>query len=176
MSKKALLIECAGEISTDEKFAQKSVYVKDFKKETVEGAETAVVCSVADLEENLKKEVAFLSLSINNESELNEILKIVDRQTTIVVIAQNGLFFYGYGVAKGAEIQRAVFAKDIVPTLSYMVGFPIPRNAVGAVIYQALKDPDGPSGEIAKLKIALERMEAAMARENKEPWDKHDCA
>ena len=30
--------------------------------------------------------------------------------------------------------------------------------------------------EIGKLKEALTRMEGALARDNREPWDKHDCA
>ena len=30
--------------------------------------------------------------------------------------------------------------------------------------------------EMGKLKDAISRMEAALQRDNREPWDKHDCA
>ena len=42
--------------------------------------------------------------------------------------------------------------------------------------YYALKDPNMKLKEIAKLKEALGRMEAALQRDTREPWDKHDCA
>ena len=39
-----------------------------------------------------------------------------------------------------------------------------------------MKDPNLKISEINKLKEAISRMESVIARDNREPWDKHDCA
>jgi len=46
----------------------------------------------------------------------------------------------GSGVKKGVKLERTVRLEDIVPTLCYLTGFPMPRQAEGAVIYQALEN------------------------------------
>jgi len=48
----------------------------------------------------------------------------------------------GPGIKKGVELERNVWCLDLVPTLCYLTGWPMPRDAEGAVIYQALEDPD----------------------------------
>jgi len=48
----------------------------------------------------------------------------------------------GPGVKKGVELERNVWCLDLVPTICYLTGWPIPKNAEGAVIFQALEDPD----------------------------------
>lgn len=55
--------------------------------------------------------------------------------------SMRGLFaLSGPGVRRGVEIDRNVWCIDLVPTLCYLTGWPIPRDAHGAVIYQALDD------------------------------------
>jgi len=49
----------------------------------------------------------------------------------------------GPGIKKGVELERNVWCLDMVPTLCYLAGWPVPRDAEGAVIYQALENPDG---------------------------------
>ncbi len=44
------------------------------------------------------------------------------------------------------------------------------------VIYQVLKDPNLKFNELIKLQEALARMGSVIERNNREPWDKHDCA
>ena len=39
-----------------------------------------------------------------------------------------------------------------------------------------MKNPNLKLEEIKKLKEALVRMESVIQRDNREPWDKHDCA
>ena len=52
-----------------------------------------------------------------------------------------GLFaLSGPGVRKGARIERNVWCVDLVPTICHLAGWPVPRDAEGAVIYQALDD------------------------------------
>jgi len=48
----------------------------------------------------------------------------------------------GPGIKKGVELDRNIWILDMVPTLCYLAGWPIPRDSDGAVIWQALEDPD----------------------------------
>ena len=50
------------------------------------------------------------------------------------------------------------------------------ENPEQAEIYQVMKNPNLKLEEIKKLKEALVRMESVIQRDNREPWDKHDCA
>jgi predicted AlkP superfamily phosphohydrolase/phosphomutase len=73
------------------------------------------------------------------------------------------LVFNGPGIKKGVRLQRTVGLVDIVPTVSYLTGLPLPANAEGAVIYQALEDPNFKAHEIEELTEALAKMEAALS-------------
>ncbi len=111
------------------------------------------------------------------ETTLEACLEGIDRKTTLAVVAKNGVVFYGLGVnAKAGTVSRAVTAADILPTLAFTADIPLTEECCGAIVYQALKSPNLKLEEIAKLKEALVRMEGALARDNREPWDKHDCA
>jgi predicted AlkP superfamily phosphohydrolase/phosphomutase len=48
----------------------------------------------------------------------------------------------GAGVRRGVALQRQVRAVDVAPTLSYLLGVPMPKDVEGGVIYEALEDPD----------------------------------
>jgi len=55
--------------------------------------------------------------------------------------SMNALFAaIGAGIKKGEIIDRKVKVVDIVPTISYLSGTPIPKNAEGGIIYQALEE------------------------------------
>ena len=82
----------------------------------------------------------------------------------------------GPGINKGYRMQRTCNLIDIVPTICYLLDLPLPAQAEGAIIYQALKNPNLKSDEIAKLKAGLARMETALQRGERQPWDKHECA
>ena len=82
----------------------------------------------------------------------------------------------GPGIKKGARLERTVSLNDIVPTICYLMDLPLPEQAEGAILYQALKDPNVKLKEISKLKDAVGRMETAIARGAREPWDKMECA
>ena len=82
----------------------------------------------------------------------------------------------GPGIKKNHRLQRTVWLTDLVPTICYLMDLPLPDQAEGAVIYQAFKDPNFKLKEIQKMKDGLARMETALNRESREPWDKHDCA
>ncbi|MDA8219264.1 MAG: alkaline phosphatase family protein [Dehalococcoidales bacterium] len=55
----------------------------------------------------------------------------------------HGLFIMaGPGVKKGEILERSVWLTDIVPTVCHLAKLPIPKQCEGAVLYQALVDPD----------------------------------
>ena len=86
------------------------------------------------------------------------------------------LCFNGPGIKKGTMIERTTHLVDIVPTICYLMDLPLPAQAEGAIIYQALRDPDSKAKEIEKLRSGLARMEIARQRNERQPWDKHECA
>ena len=48
------------------------------------------------------------------------------------------LLFAGPGIREGCRIERSVSLKDIAPTIAHLMGFPVPRDAEGGVMYQML--------------------------------------
>jgi predicted AlkP superfamily phosphohydrolase/phosphomutase len=86
------------------------------------------------------------------------------------------LTFTGPGIKKGYRLERNCNLIDVVPTICYLLDLPLPAQAEGAVLYQVLKDPDFKAKEINKLKDGLARMETALQRGERQPWDKHECA
>jgi hypothetical protein len=111
------------------------------------------------------------------EAAMAKVMDAVDRKTVLALVGRNGLALYGQGIdPKVGEIARQVNAADVLPTLAAIGEFKLSSEAVGAVVYPALKSPNTKLEEIEKLKEALKRMEGALARDNREPWDKHDCA
>jgi hypothetical protein len=55
---------------------------------------------------------------------------------------KNILLFRGPNIKKGYTYTRPRWLADIVPTLCYATGKPMPEDVEGAVIYQILEDPD----------------------------------
>lgn len=49
------------------------------------------------------------------------------------------LIMAGPGIKKGYVLKRTVHATDIVPTVCYLLDLPVPKNAEGGIIYQALE-------------------------------------
>ncbi|MFH1059276.1 MAG: alkaline phosphatase family protein [Pseudomonadota bacterium] len=86
------------------------------------------------------------------------------------------LIMNGPNINKNFTLERNCWLWDLVPTICYLTGIPVPSTCEGAVLYQAMKDPNFKDKELAKLTEGIKRMEAAMARDSREPWDHHDCA
>lgn len=82
----------------------------------------------------------------------------------------------GPGMKKGVRMERTCSITDIVPTVCHIMDYPVPENVEGGILYQTFKNPNFKVKEIQKLKDGLARMEAAMERSSREPWDHHDCA
>jgi predicted AlkP superfamily phosphohydrolase/phosphomutase len=84
--------------------------------------------------------------------------------------------FTGPGIKKGYRLERTTNLIDIVPTICYLADLPVPAQAEGAVIYQALKNPEGKAAEIHKLEEGIERFDKTLKRRLRQPWDKKDDA
>lgn len=48
----------------------------------------------------------------------------------------------GPGIKKGARLERTAWLTDIVPTICYLMNWPLPAHTEGAVLYQAFEDPN----------------------------------
>lgn len=71
------------------------------------------------------------------------------------------LIMNGPGVRKGVILERTVWLMDIVPTVCYLMELPVPSHCEGAIIYQALEDPDLAIHEKQQLQRNYERLKRA---------------
>jgi predicted AlkP superfamily phosphohydrolase/phosphomutase len=53
--------------------------------------------------------------------------------------------FYGPGIKKGYKLERTSGLVDIVPTICYLMNWPVPAQVEGGVLYQALENPNSTS-------------------------------
>jgi predicted AlkP superfamily phosphohydrolase/phosphomutase len=72
------------------------------------------------------------------------------------------LSFTGPGIKKGEKLQRTCNLVDIVPTICYLMDLPLPAQAEGSVIYQALNDPNTVSITVTELRSELARIESML--------------
>ena len=76
-----------------------------------------------------------------------------------------GLFVMaGPGVRQGEVIERTVWLTDIVPTICHLAELPVPRHCEGAIVYQALEDPDAQVKELQALRRNVERLKRMVER------------
>ena len=165
MAEKKVILLLAGEVSLDggdaaKKFKKKAVLVNNYTAGDVAAEALRVAGAAAVAPEGIA-----------------QALEAADRRTLVVLAGSNLLAFQGLGVnTKTGSTDRQAFARDVVPTLAHIADLPIPDDTTGAVLYQVLKETNLKLNEFIKLKEALTRMETALQRDNREPWDKHDCA
>ena len=75
------------------------------------------------------------------------------------------LIISGPGIKKGVKLERTVWLTDIVPTVCYLAELPIPKNAEGGIIYQALEDPDCKLKELQELREKYRKLEELIRAE-----------
>lgn len=73
------------------------------------------------------------------------------------------LTFTGTGTKKGFRLKRNVWLTDIVPTICYLMDWPLPEQAEGAILYQIFENHDFKRNQIETLKQQLLEMEKQMA-------------
>ena len=110
------------------------------------------------------------------EATLAQALEIAGRSTVVALVAPKLIVFYGPGFAKGKTIDAEYCPCTVAATVAYVANFPLPANCAAPVCYAALKDINYKFNEIKKLQESITNMEAAMERQSRKPWDKHDCA
>ncbi|MHB1416037.1 MAG: alkaline phosphatase family protein [Chloroflexota bacterium] len=77
----------------------------------------------------------------------------------------HGLFIMaGPGVKQGVEIERFVRLVDVVPTICHLMEWPVPANAEGGILYQALEDPNAKAKELESLRRNVERLKGTVER------------
>ncbi|MBO4317359.1 MAG: hypothetical protein J5855_03660 [Mailhella sp.] len=110
------------------------------------------------------------------EAAVAGILEVAGRNTVVAHVAPKLIVFYGPGFAKGKSIDAEYCPCTVAATVAYVANFPLPANCAAPVCYAALKDINYKFNEIKKLQESITNMEAAMERQSRKPWDKHDCA
>ena len=134
-----------------------------------------VKCQAADLAAALEKND--FCLVEGGEEALAQVLEAANRRTLVVAACAEGVAFYGMAVnGKAGKVERKVDADDVALTIATIANLPNSADCTAGIIYQVLKDPNLKLTEITKLEEALARMEQVMARNSREPWEKHDCA
>lgn len=107
---------------------------------------------------------------------LDQALAIPSIRMLIVVVARTLALFYGLGIERGIVLEKALPAACIAPTLAWIGDLPLPAGVEAAPAYAVLKGLNFKAKEIAKLKDANDALMLKIERDNRKPWDKHDCA
>jgi predicted AlkP superfamily phosphohydrolase/phosphomutase len=67
----------------------------------------------------------------------------------------------GPGVKQGYELQQRAFLTCVTPTIAYLMRLPMPRQADGPVLWDALENPDALWQELETVKEERDRWKAA---------------
>jgi predicted AlkP superfamily phosphohydrolase/phosphomutase len=71
---------------------------------------------------------------------------------TLGIGGQHAVFVMsGAGIKKGVHLKGQVRQVDVAPTISYLLGMDVPRDAEGGVVYEALENPNWHLSEIQRL-------------------------
>jgi hypothetical protein len=81
---------------------------------------------------------------------------------------QGLLIMKGPGFKKNYLMQRTAWLTDIMPTVCYLAELPLPENAEGAILYQALADPNSKLKEIRDLRNNYKKIKAVYESERAE--------
>ncbi len=107
---------------------------------------------------------------------LDQALAIPSAKMLIIVAARSTALFYGLGIERGVVLEKTLPAACIAPTAAWIGDLPLPANVEAAPAYAVLKGLNFKAREIAKLKDANDALMLKIERDNRKPWDKHDCA
>ena len=68
------------------------------------------------------------------------------------------LIMAGPGLKKGYSMPRTAWLVDVVPTICHLADLPLPADAEGAVLYQALQDPDAVRKQRKRLSESYDKL------------------
>ena len=63
----------------------------------------------------------------------------------------------GPNIKRGVHLERLTQIAAVTPTIAYMLGLPMPRQAEGPILWEAMEDPDFRLKETKLLKKQLDR-------------------
>jgi predicted AlkP superfamily phosphohydrolase/phosphomutase len=75
------------------------------------------------------------------------------------------LVFNGPGIKSGVRLERTCSLVDLVPTVCYLLDWPVPEQAEGGILYQAFADANFKVKEVQRLREALAKLETELARQ-----------
>lgn len=126
------------------------------------GSELSVVKGIAD-------EAALLA-------ELDKAFALSTTKMILVVVTPTMALFYGLGIERNLVLEKPLPAACIAPTLAWLGDLPLPAQVEAAPAYAVIKGLNFKAREIAKLKDTNDALMLKIERDNRKPWDKHDCA
>lgn len=125
--------------------------------------------SELSLVEGVKGEEALLAV-------IDQALGVNSTKMLLVVLGQSSALFYGLGIERGLTLEKALPAACVAPTLAWIGDLPLPAQVEAAPAYAVIKGLNFKAKEMAKLKDANDALMLKIERDNRKPWDKHDCA
>ncbi|WP_295637664.1 hypothetical protein [uncultured Mailhella sp.] len=125
--------------------------------------------SELSLVEGVKGEEALLAV-------LDQAFGVNSTKMLLVVLGQNSAVFYGLGIERGLVLDRELPAACVAPTLAWLGDLPLPAQVEAAPAYAVIKGLNFKAKEMAKLKDTNDALMLKIERDNRKPWDKHDCA
>ncbi|MBO4318257.1 MAG: hypothetical protein J5855_08285 [Mailhella sp.] len=109
-------------------------------------------------------------------AEIDKAFALASTKMLLVVVTKTCALFYGLGIERGVIIETPVPAACIAPTLAWIGDLPLPAQVEAAPLYKIIKGLNYKAKEIAKLRDSIAALELKIERDNRKPWDKHDCA
>jgi hypothetical protein len=126
------------------------------------GSELSIVEGLAD-------EAALLA-------EIDKAFALATTKMLLVVVTPSLALFYGLGIERNVVLEKPLPAACVAPTLAWIGDLPLPAQVEAAPSYAVLKGLNFKAKEIAKMKDTNDALMLKIERDNRKPWDKHDCA
>ncbi|MDR1657217.1 MAG: hypothetical protein LBT47_06630 [Deltaproteobacteria bacterium] len=146
----------------------------------IDNPQEAVAADLSGVLKRLSEGAALTYIEFNGsdfDHHLADLIEQSDRRTVLAVFGHDKLAFYGFGInTKALVSDKTAQFDDLWPTLAMIGEFYLTEKVSGRVWFEVLKNKSFKQSQIDKLKAALARVEKMLKRENREPWDKHDCA
>ena len=118
--------------------------------------------------------------NVHGETELcavlDQVFAVASPKMLVVVVAPAMALFYGLGIERNVMLEKPLPAACIAPTLAWLGDLPLPSGVQAAPAYGVIKGLNYKAKEIAKLRDGYEALMLKIERDNRKPWDKHDCA
>lgn len=131
--------------------------------------EPIALASELSVVEDLADEAALLA-------EIDKAFALATTKMTLAVVTPALALFYGLGIERNIVLEKALPAACIAPTLALIGDLPFPAQVSAAPAYAVLKGLNFKAKEIAKMKDTVDALMLKIERDNRKPWDKHDCA